>query len=97
MEVLTVYSMPRGTKIQMEDWSGEFNFMSYASTIGAYPTSQVNGQGQFSPKRNKTFRVDLRFENQEEAEVAFHELKNGNKALLDFQEHIRDPWKIKYL
>jgi len=97
MKVLLVDSMPCGTKIQIEDWNGEYDFIPKASTLAAYPISQVNIEGQFAPKRNKSFRASFNFENEVEAKQAFNDLKNGVKQLLDYKEVINDPRKLECL
>lgn len=95
MEVLQVDSMPCGTKIQIENWNGEYDFIPVAATLAAYPISKVDLNGQFAPKKNRTFRASFNFENEQEAKQAFEDLKAGNKQLLDFKESINNPQKIE--
>lgn len=85
MKILEKGIIPDGTKIQIEEWNEDYSFMSYGSTIGAYPTSQVNCGGTWSPKRGETFRFQLDFNSNNEAKKAYMELLNGNKTLKDYR------------
>lgn len=51
MKVLETGAMPDGTKIQIEDWHENYKFLAPASTLGAYPISKVDLDGQFAPKK----------------------------------------------
>ena len=95
MKVLEVSSMPCGTKIQIEDWSKDYNFMPKANTLAAYPKSKVSLDGQFAPKLNKPFRVSFNFDSESEAKQAFYELEAGTKRLINFKENINNPRKIQ--
>ena len=97
MEVLEVGEMPDGTKIQLEDWHGEFSFIPRASTLAAYPVSKIDMDGQFAPKKGRKLRVSFNFESEMEARQAFRELARGTKQLLHFNEFINDPRKIECL
>lgn len=91
MEVLKVSSMPDGTKIQLEDWSDDYDFIPPSSTLAAYPKSQVDKEGQFAPKKGRTLRVSFNFPTSELTEQAFNDLETGNKQLIEFKEHINNP------
>lgn len=74
-----------GTKIQIEDWSINYDFYSKNSTIGAYPIARENeNDNPFSAGRGETFRLELDFENEEQCKNAFDMLKSGQKTLKDF-------------
>lgn len=85
MKILEKDITSNGTKIQIEEWNEDYSFMSYVSTIGAYPISQVNCSGTWSPKRGETFRLQLDFKSYDEAKEAYIELINGNKTLKDYK------------
>ena len=95
MEVLEVSSMPCGTKLQIEDWSNDYDFLPRGSTLAAYPLSKVDLDGQFAPKRNKEFRVSFNFDSELEAKQAFNDLSAGSKQLVDFKGCINNPKKIE--
>ncbi len=97
MSVLKVGQMPCGTKMQIENWHGEYGFLPKAGTLAAYPVATVSLEGQFSPKRGRKFRASFNFDNEAEAEQAFNELTAGTKQLKDFINLINDPRKIECL
>lgn len=97
VEVLEVGEMTCGTKIQLEDWHNDFDFLPKASTLAAYPVSKIDVDGQFAPKKGRKLRVSFNFESEMEARQAFRELARGVKQLLDFSEFINDPRKIECL
>ncbi len=92
---MEVSEMPCGTKIQIEDWNGEYDFMPFASTLAAYPISKVDINGEFFPKRNKKFRASFNFDNEEEAKQAFNGLESGANKLIDFKENFNNPKNIE--
>lgn len=93
--VQEVSSMPDGTKIQIENWNEEYEFILPNSTLGTYPVSKVSLDGQFAPKRNQKLRVSFNFPSAEMARQAFRSLEKGNKQLIDFKEYINDSRKIE--
>lgn len=97
MQVITVNSMPDGTKIQIEDWSEDYDFHAQNSTIGAYPIAQVNGKQFYSPKRGRTFRLSFNFFDEAEARKAFDELLKGEKQLIDFKKHVNNKRLLEFL
>lgn len=95
MNVTKVGAMPCGTKIQIENWHDDYRFFAPKSTLAAYPKSKISMDGEFSPKRNRKFRVSFNFDNEEETKQAYKELETGNKQLIDFKDHINNPEKIE--
>lgn len=97
MKVLEVDLMPDKTKIQIEDWSEDYDFHAPNSTIGAYPIAQLNGEQFYSPKRGRTFRLSFKFSDEAEARKAFDELLKGEKQLIDFKEYTDQPELFDFL
>src|SRR5690625_1483640 len=97
MQVITVNSMPDGTKIQIEDWSEDYDFYAPNSTIGAYPIAQVNGKQFYSPKKSRTFRLSFKFSDELEARKAFDGLLKGKKHLIDFKKHVNNKRLLEFL
>lgn len=96
MKVLKRDIMPDGTKIQIDDWSKDYpNVYAYASTVGAYPVAKEDSEYGWI-KRNQTFRLDLNFDNQEQAEQAFSYLLDGKKKLIDYQNYFHNGRKDLY-
>lgn len=87
MKVVKRDLMPNGTKIQIEDWNKEYSFKNKNSTIGAYPISKHSLEGQFSPKRNRSFRFTMELENEKETQNIFNKLIAGEIGLLDCSKH----------
>lgn len=97
MEVIEVSQMPCGTKIQIEDWSMDYNFLTTSGTIGAYPVALESGEGQFSPQKGQVFRMTFNFECPKALKEAFEKLKAGESKLIDYADLANDPRSIKYL
>lgn len=89
MEIMQKGKLPNGTNIQIEDWSKDYSFKSYGSTIAAYPISNHSLDGQFSPKKGRSFRFQLDFKNYEEAQEAFKKLVSGERTLKDYSSNFR--------
>ena len=77
MKVLERAVIPDGTKIQIEDWSGDYSFHRFADFVAAYPVARGSIKGS-------TFRAYCQFENAQKASEAFLALKSGEKQLDDF-------------
>ena len=84
MKVLKRGIMPDGTEIQIEDWNETYSFLSYGSTIGAYPKNRYG----------ETFRTSRDFENDKATEKVFEELINGTKTLRDLEFVIHSGGRI---
>ena len=78
MKVLERATMPDGTKIQIEDWSEDYSFHSFADLVAAYPVAR-NSIGK------RRFRATCQFESDLQASEAFYAIKSGEKSLDDFQ------------
>ena len=90
MKVIDKAIMPNGTHIQIEDWSEDYSFHSYADTLAAYPKSKVSHPGAFSPKGNETFRAGFNFNSEDETRKAFDLLAQGKAELADYKANMRD-------
>lgn len=89
MEILEKGILSNGTDIQIEDWSKDFSFYSYGSTLGTYPKSKQTLEGSFSPNLNESFRFALEFSNYAEAKEAFEKLISGKKKLADYKDNFK--------
>ena len=90
MKIVDKGVMPDGTKIQIEDWSMDYDSQTYGSTVAAYPVATETTylpSGIQYPKKGKTFRLDLEFGSNEETKAAFDELQAGRKDLVDYKEN----------
>lgn len=85
MKILDKGKMINNTVIQIEDWSEDYKFMPYGSIIAAYPISKHSLDGQFSPKRGRSFRFQIDFNSYEEAKEVFNKLVTGKKSLTDYK------------
>lgn len=74
MEIVKKSAMQDGTKIQIEDWSGNYSFLNCKRTIVAYPRDRYGA----------TFRAERTFDTLIEAKCAFECLERGLKTLKDF-------------
>ncbi|MGG1664501.1 hypothetical protein [Brevibacillus sp. NRS-1366] len=90
MRVLEKGIMPNGTSIQIEEWSENYSFMPYGSTIASYPKSKVSHEGTCAPKGNQSYRFSFNFKSEEETKKVFNELLTGGKALSDFKENLSE-------
>ena len=90
MKILQKGRMQNGTLIQIEDWSENYKFMGYAATIGAYPTAKHSSEKTLGPQKGAIIRIDLNFENQEDAEEAYTSLIEGKTNLLDYFKFMHD-------
>lgn len=86
-----------GTKIQIEDWNKDYSFMAHGSIIGVYPIAKESINGQFAPKRGKSFRLELKFESFEAAKEAFLQLQNNEKELKDFLVNFSNIEFLQYI
>lgn len=91
MKILEKATMKDGTVIQVEDWHGVHKFVEKGDTLAAYPVSKVSLDGQFAPKRNRTFRASFRFDNEKKTMEAFNKLKDGSATISDYKDKLRDP------
>ena len=91
MKVLENAVMPDGTKIQLEEWHENYDFMPYADGIAAYPVSKANHKGSFSPKYGERYRAGFHFDSTDLAREAFYNLKSGNAVLKDYAKYLWCP------
>ena len=97
MKILEKGLMPNEVSIQIEDWSKDYSFMSYGSTIAAYPKSKQTLEGSFSPNVNEKFRFQLEFNNYEEAQEAYYQLINGKSGLINYVKNFNYKGKKEIL
>lgn len=90
MMILKKGKMKDGTAIQIESWNDDYSFMEYGSTIGAYPISKIGYDGQFTPKRGKTWRMQYNFKSNEDAKKVYNELMDGVKTLKDIEDNLHN-------
>ena len=86
MQVIERAKTPNGIDIQIEDWHKDYNFIAEASTIATYPRAKkTNYKSPLRyPELDKKFRLELRFDNKEQAKQCFDNLKNGTKTIKDY-------------
>lgn len=97
MKVIKRSTTPNDVEIQIEDWSQDYDFMSYASTVAAYPVAREHGDGAFTPERGEKFRLSFDFRTTESATKCFEQLKNGEKQFVDFADRVCKPNLIRCL
>ncbi|GIN22618.1 hypothetical protein [Siminovitchia fordii] len=95
MKILNKGIMPDGANIQIEEWSENYNFKPYGSTLAIYPVSKATHKGSYAPKEGDTYRFSFDFDSHSEAEKAFDDLIKGNKFPLDFHNNFSS--KREYL
>lgn len=97
MKVLHVGTLKCGTKVQLERWESDAHLNIPIDIVAAYPKALETMSGQFAPKRGRTFRLAIQFENQQEAEQAYGCLLNGDASLLDYVDDFREKELVKCL
>lgn len=90
MQILNKGTMPNGTQIRIENWNENYDFIPYASTLGAYQKSKVSHDGPFAPRGNELYRFQFDFKSEEECKEAFNSLINGDKELSDYRDKMYD-------
>ena len=84
MKVLERGNMLDGTKIQIEEWHKDYNFIPYGNTIAAYPIAkESNYNSRFGQFRGEKFRAQFEFGDKNQAKRNFDCLANGTKTLKD--------------
>lgn len=88
MEIIKKGKMIDGTKIQIENWNNSYpNTFEKNSTIACYPVAKNSIPARWCnvyPERGKSFRYELQFKNEEEAEKNYNKLLVGEKKLIDY-------------
>lgn len=94
MEIIAKAVMPDGTKIQIEDWTKDYSYITTLS-IGAYPIAKHPDKYGLI-KANETFRLSLdKWEDNYDVFVAFGALRKG-KRLEDLSAHFHNGKKDMY-
>lgn len=100
MKVLEKATIPDGIKIQIEDWTQDYDCFKTLS-IATYPVALRNPVSKTVPffEVGRIFRVSINREwkNNDEVRSAFEELKNGKKSIKDFKNQFWNPWNIECL
>lgn len=92
MQIIERGIMQDGTKIQIEDWSNDYNFHKKNSTVAFYPMAinsiYNNPKSRHPyPERGETFRASLDFDSEESARDAFQSMVNGSKTYMEYLEN----------
>lgn len=91
MEVLERAKMKDGTRIQIENWKNDYDFIKTLN-IAVYPIAQRGSEA------NKTFRLELEnFESDAEVEEIFNRLERGKIELAELTNYFRNGTKDEYL
>lgn len=92
MEVIKKGTMPDGTKIQIENWMGDYPSVYTTYTIAAYPILKQHPPKEHSWlfRKHERIRYELmrNWNNNAETEEAFEGLCNGTYSLKDFENHV---------
>lgn len=95
MEIINKSKMPDGTKIQIENWKKDYEFIK-TFYIAAYPIAKESDD--FMIKRNSTFRLELsNFESDNEVFDLFNKLDKGLISLKDCVKYFDNKEEISYL
>lgn len=97
MKVLHVGTLKCGTKVQLEHWESDAHLDIPIDIVAAYPKAIESMPGQFAPKRGRTFRLAIEFDNKVDAEHAYLSLLHGTKKILDYVDSYREKELAKCL
>lgn len=78
--------MPNGIDVQQEDWSVNYKFYAPNSTIAVYPIAMKINKDKFIVNGEK-FRLDLQFDNEEQANQCYESLLKGTAKISDYKYH----------
>lgn len=90
MKVLQIDSMPCGTKVQLERWELDAHLNIPIDIVAAYPKALETMPGQFAPKRGRSFRLAIEFDNEQDSKQAYESLLNGDASLIDYVNKYRE-------
>lgn len=85
MKVIRRNKMPNGTDIQQEDWSMDYSFYAPKSTVAVYPVSMKVCKEKHIVNGEK-FRLELDFDNEEQANKCYDSLSEGTSKISDYKE-----------
>lgn len=95
MKVIKRGVTPDGVKIQIEDWSENYNFCNKNDTLAGYPIAKKTlDNPSHYPELNRPFRVSFDLGDSEKAEIAFNDLISGKKVLRDFIDYLNENPKV---
>ncbi len=96
MEIFKKSQMPDGTKIQIENWKKDYNFIKTLS-IGTYPIAKNSSKDNLI-QANHTFRLELtNFKNDEQVQDIFKQLESGKILLQNLSKYFYNREKDKFL
>ncbi len=91
MEVLERAKMKDGTRIQIENWKNDYDFIKTLN-IAVYPIAQRGSEA------NKTFRLELEnFKNDAEVKEVFSKLEKGKIEITELTQYFMNGTKDEYL
>ena len=88
MKVIERNITPDGYKIQMEDWSQDYSFCEYGTTVAAYMPAKDDIS--IVIRRHDMTRFAFEFSSHEEAKGAYHAMIRGDKTPADFVDFLWD-------
>lgn len=77
-----------GVRVQLEDWSEDYEHHAYADVVVAYPLSKKDTHKPFGPQLNRSFRCAFHFKSTEEARDAYEKLVSGERVLSDYGDYM---------
>ena len=95
MQVIKRSKMPDSTKIQIENWKEDYDFIK-TLYIAAYPIAKESDD--FMIHRNRPFRLELsQFSSDGEVLSLFEKLEKGKISLNKCKNYFNNPKDIIYL
>lgn len=73
------------------------NFENGFYSIMAYPVAVQTDYERLGIERGRIFCLDMTFDTLESTILAFEELENGKKELLDFKDHFWNPSDAQFI
>ena len=81
----------KGTEIVLHDFENGFY------SIMAYPIAVQTDYERLGIERGRIFCLDMTFDTLESTILAFEELENGKKELLDFKDNFWNPSDAQFI
>ncbi len=98
MKVLERGQTPDGTRLVRVDWSEDYpSSYAYGECINAYPMAKESAEGYLTPKRGRTFLLELNCGTEQNAKQVFERLKSGELSLKDCEEYAVNKGHIKLI
>ncbi|WP_252225311.1 MULTISPECIES: hypothetical protein [unclassified Clostridium] len=99
MKVLEKALMKDGTKIQIEDWTKDYDFIKVLN-IASYPIAKRTNYKDILriPTEGDQFRISIKnFKNDNEVKEVFEKLKTGSITLLDLKNKFDNKNNADYI